>query len=151
MSTCCSPTKPRSSRCTRCRLSTDALQQVRADCRIGALTRSGAGSVIVSGDEVHVVEAVKVARVVDTRRAPATSMRQVFLYGQATGRSLVESARLGSLAASEIIAQVGARPRAEPCKTRARVRASLEFSQPDGMDDVIRSLAQNQVGTLARR
>jgi sugar/nucleoside kinase (ribokinase family) len=87
----------------------DALQKVRIDCRIGALTRSGAGSVIVSGEEVHVVEAVKVSRVVDTTGA-GDLYAAGFLFGQATGRSLVESARLGSLAASEIITHVGARP-----------------------------------------
>lgn len=87
----------------------DALQRVRADCRIGALTRSGAGSVIVSGVEVHVVEAVKVPRVVDTTGA-GDLYASGFLRGMALGKPLADCARLGSLAASEIISHVGARP-----------------------------------------
>lgn len=87
----------------------DALQRVRSDCRIAALTRSGAGSVIVSGPEVHVIEAVKVSRVVDTTGA-GDLYASGFLYGLALGKPLAACARLGSLAASEIIGHVGARP-----------------------------------------
>ena len=37
----------------------DALQQVRKHCEIAALTRSEKGSVVVNGDEVHVIDAVQ--------------------------------------------------------------------------------------------
>jgi sugar/nucleoside kinase (ribokinase family) len=87
----------------------DALQHVRDDCGVAALTRSGAGSVIVSGAEVHVVEAVKVPRVVDTTGA-GDLFASGFLYGYAAGKPLAHCARLGSLAAAEIISHVGARP-----------------------------------------
>jgi sugar/nucleoside kinase (ribokinase family) len=90
----------------------EALQRVRGDCRIAALTRSGAGSVIVSGAEVHVVEAVKVPRVVDTTGA-GDLFAAGFLFGHAAGKPLAHCGRLGSLAASEIISHIGARPEAD--------------------------------------
>lgn len=89
----------------------DALQAVRGKCRIAALTRSAAGSVIVSGDEVHVVEAAKVEKVVDTTGA-GDLYAAGFLYGLTTGKDMATCARLGSLAAGEIISHIGARPEA---------------------------------------
>src|SRR4029453_13603219 len=47
----------------------DALQEVRKHCEIAALTRSEKGSVVVKGDEVHVIDAVKGVKVVDTTGA----------------------------------------------------------------------------------
>ena len=87
----------------------DALQAVRKDCRLAALTRSAAGSVVVAGDEVHVVEAVKIPRVVDATGA-GDLYAAGFLHGLASGRGVVDSARLGSLAAAEILSHMGARP-----------------------------------------
>src|SRR5215510_13381438 len=46
-----------------------ALQQVRGQCAIAALTRSERGSVVVADREVHVIDAQRVARVVDTTGA----------------------------------------------------------------------------------
>ncbi|HLF77664.1 MAG TPA: adenosine kinase, partial [Dehalococcoidia bacterium] len=45
-----------------------ALQKVRGHCEIAALTRSEKGSVVISGDEIHVIDAEKV-KVVDTTGA----------------------------------------------------------------------------------
>ncbi len=87
----------------------EALQQVRRHCRLAALTRSAAGSVVVAGEEVHVVEAVKIARVVDATGA-GDLYASGFLHGLAAGRGLADCARLGSLAASEVISHMGARP-----------------------------------------
>ncbi len=87
----------------------DALQHVRHDCRLAALTRSGAGSVIVAGDEVHVVEARKVNQVVDSTGA-GDLYAAGFLYGLTKDKDLATCARLGALAAAEIISHVGARP-----------------------------------------
>ena len=47
----------------------EALQQVRQHCEIAALTRSEKGSVVVNGNEVHVIDAVKGVKVVDTTGA----------------------------------------------------------------------------------
>lgn len=87
----------------------EALQRVRKDCAIAALTRSEAGCVIVKGDEVHVVEAHPVEKVVDATGA-GDLFASGFLYGFTRDLSLVQCARLGALAAAEVISHVGARP-----------------------------------------
>ena len=46
-----------------------ALQKVRGHAEIAALTRSEKGSVVLRGDEVHVIDAVKGVKVVDTTGA----------------------------------------------------------------------------------
>ncbi|NIA71980.1 adenosine kinase [Pelagibius litoralis] len=86
-----------------------ALQQVRRHCDVAALTRSEKGAVIVSGDEVHVVDAVPVANVVDTTGA-GDLFAAGFLYGITNGHSLYDSGRIGAIAAAEVISHVGARP-----------------------------------------
>lgn len=80
------------------------------DVALAALTRSEAGSVILSRDsgERIVVEAAA-ARVVDTTGA-GDAYAAGFLAGMAGGRSLAASGRLGSLAAAAVIGQYGARP-----------------------------------------
>ncbi len=87
----------------------DALQHVRQDCRIAALTRSEKGAVVVAGDEVHVVDAEPVSAVVDTTGA-GDQFAAGFLYGLTHGRDLATCARIGGIAASEVIAHVGPRP-----------------------------------------
>lgn len=87
----------------------DALQYVRGDCRIAALTRSEKGSVVVSGDEVYVVDAEPVSSVVDTTGA-GDQFAAGFLSGFTQGKDLVICARIGGIAASEVIAHVGPRP-----------------------------------------
>ncbi len=47
----------------------DGLRHVRGHCEVAALTRSEKGSVIVSGDEVHVIDAAPVDKVVDSTGA----------------------------------------------------------------------------------
>jgi sugar/nucleoside kinase (ribokinase family) len=87
----------------------EALQHVRQDCRIAALTRSEKGSVVVAGDEVHVVDAEPVGKVVDTTGA-GDQFAAGFLYGYTRGRDLATCARIGGIAAAEVIAHVGPRP-----------------------------------------
>jgi sugar/nucleoside kinase (ribokinase family) len=87
----------------------DALQRVRGHCEISALTRSEKGSVIVAGDEVHVIDAARLGPVVDTTGA-GDLYAAAFLYGWASGRDLATCGRMGSIAAAEVISHVGARP-----------------------------------------
>jgi sugar/nucleoside kinase (ribokinase family) len=87
----------------------DALQSVQHQCEIAALTRSERGAVIVARDEVHVVDAVGVAAVVDTTGA-GDQFAAGFLYGLTHGYDLGTAARLGTLAAGEVISHLGARP-----------------------------------------
>jgi len=86
-----------------------ALPHVRGHCELAALTRSAKGSVLVNGDRMHVVSAHPVEPVVDTTGAGDLYASGV-LYGLAQGLDLPTCGRLGSLAAAEVIAHVGARP-----------------------------------------
>ncbi|MBT3556521.1 MAG: adenosine kinase [Rhodospirillales bacterium] len=90
----------------------DALQYVRGHCEIAALTRSENGSVIVSGDEIHVIDAAPVTEVVDTTGA-GDAYAAGFLYGMTHHLGLRDAAHVGSVAAAEVISHMGARP-AEP-------------------------------------
>jgi sugar/nucleoside kinase (ribokinase family) len=87
----------------------EALQRVRPHCRIAALTRSEKGSVVVAGDEVHVIDPVRVGPVVDTTGA-GDLYAAGFLHGLTRGRELRACGRMGSICAAEAISHVGARP-----------------------------------------
>lgn len=86
-----------------------ALASVRQDCRLAAVTRSEKGSIVVRGAETATVAADEIDELVDTTGA-GDLYAAGFLHGYTSGRSLEESARLGSLAAAIIIQQVGPRP-----------------------------------------
>ncbi len=86
-----------------------ALARVRGHCDVAALTRSAKGSVLVGDGRVHAVHAHPVEAVVDTTGAGDLYAAGV-LYGLSQGLDLPTCGRLGSLAAAEVIAHVGARP-----------------------------------------
>ena len=86
-----------------------ALQQVRGACEVAALTRSEKGSLIVANSELHVVDAVRPADVVDTTGA-GDLYAAGFLYGYTQGHDLALCARIGAIAAAEAISHYGARP-----------------------------------------
>ena len=87
----------------------DALDSLHRRRGISFVTRGADGSVVVSGDDVHAVAADPVPAVID-----ATGAGDLYaagaLYGLARGADLPTCARLGSLAAAEIISHLGARP-----------------------------------------
>jgi sugar/nucleoside kinase (ribokinase family) len=87
----------------------EALQAVRRDGKVAALTRSARGSVVVRGEEVHVVDAARVRQVVDTTGA-GDLYAAGFLYGLTRDMPLAECARIGGVAAAEVISHFGARP-----------------------------------------
>lgn len=89
-----------------------ALRQVKDHCGIAAVTRGDKGSVVVAGDETVVCGAEPVSQVVDTTGA-GDLYAAGFLYGLTQGRGLAASARLGGIAAAEIISHFGARPEAD--------------------------------------
>ncbi|MEX1154262.1 adenosine kinase [Parvibaculum sp.] len=93
----------------------EALQKVRADCKFAALTRSAAGAVIVADGEVHVVDAVRIAKVVDTTGA-GDLFAAGFLYGLTRGKGPVDCGRLGAMAAAEVISHYGPRPQVSLAK-----------------------------------
>jgi sugar/nucleoside kinase (ribokinase family) len=86
-----------------------ALQATRGKCAVAALTRSARGSLILAGDEVHVIDAAPVARVLDTTGA-GDQYAAGFLYGYCAGLDLARCGRIASLAAAEVIGHFGARP-----------------------------------------
>lgn len=87
----------------------EARQAIAKDCPIAVLTRSEAGCVVVNGSEIHASPAHPVARVVDVTGA-GDLFAAGFLYGVTNGKSLPEAARIGSMAAAEVISHIGARP-----------------------------------------
>ncbi len=90
----------------------DALQQVRGHCKVACLTRSEKGAVIVSGDEVHVIDAAPVAKVLDTTGA-GDQYAAGFLYGYTQGKDLQTCGKIGAITAAEVIQHYGARPEAD--------------------------------------
>ena len=86
-----------------------ALQRVCRHCEVAALTRGPRGSLVVGGDEVHVIDACPVDTLVDTTGA-GDLYAAGFLFGLSHGVDLASCGRLGSLAAAEVISHVGARP-----------------------------------------
>jgi sugar/nucleoside kinase (ribokinase family) len=86
-----------------------ALEAARAWHGLAALTRSEKGCVIAdTAGEVHVLEAEK-AQVLDTTGA-GDQFAAGFLFGFTRKRDMRTCARLGAIAAAEVIAHYGARP-----------------------------------------
>jgi sugar/nucleoside kinase (ribokinase family) len=86
-----------------------AVQLLRKDCHIAAVTRSEKGSVIVTRDDIHEVPAAPVSQVVDTTGA-GDLFAAGFLRGLTQGKDLTSCARIGAIAAAEVISHVGPRP-----------------------------------------
>ncbi|MGF1475033.1 MAG: adenosine kinase [Geminicoccaceae bacterium] len=86
-----------------------ALQEVRSRVKLAALTRSDKGSVVTSSDEIHVIDAAEIDRLIDTTGA-GDLYAAGFLRGLTHNMDLAACGRLGSLAAASIIQHVGARP-----------------------------------------
>ena len=99
-----------------------ALEMTRGHCEIAALTRSAKGSVILNRDQAYEVPAAPVGKVVDTTGAGDLYAAGV-LYGLTQGFELPECARIGGLAAAEVIQHYGARPEKSLAKLLADGKA----------------------------
>lgn len=86
-----------------------AIAQFAAKVPTLVVTRSEQGALACSGGERADVPAEPIDRLVDTTGA-GDLFAAGFLAGQARGRSLEDSLRLGAIAASEVIQHYGARP-----------------------------------------
>jgi sugar/nucleoside kinase (ribokinase family) len=90
----------------------DAIDQVRQETRIAAITRSEKGAVLIEGGEATTIPAEPVDKIVDTTGAGDLFAAGV-LSGLSKGLDLTSSGRLGAIAAAEIISHIGARPNVE--------------------------------------
>jgi sugar/nucleoside kinase (ribokinase family) len=86
-----------------------ALKQLRADAKLGVVTRSEKGCVVASKDGVIAVPAFPIREVVDTTGA-GDLFAAGFLFGLVRGAGHENAGRLGALAAAEVIQHIGARP-----------------------------------------
>jgi sugar/nucleoside kinase (ribokinase family) len=73
------------------------------------VTRSEKGCIVVTPEKTTAVPAAPIERLVDTTGA-GDLFAAGFLFGVARGHDHVTSARLGAVAAAEIIQHIGARP-----------------------------------------
>ena len=87
----------------------EAAAKVAGHCKIAALTRSEKGSVVVSDAGMQAVPAAPVGKVIDTTGA-GDAYAAGFLYGYTQGEDLATCAKMGGIAAAEVICQMGARP-----------------------------------------
>jgi sugar/nucleoside kinase (ribokinase family) len=99
-----------------------ALEAIRTDCRVAAVTRSAEGSILIRDRETVPVEAIAIDKLVDTTGA-GDLYAAGFLHGYTSGRDLETCGRLGSLAAGLVIQQIGPRPRED--LRQAAVKAGL--------------------------
>jgi sugar/nucleoside kinase (ribokinase family) len=99
----------------------EALSHLQRDkSKIIVVTRSEKGSVICHNGNVHAVPAEKIDRVVDTTGA-GDLYAAGFLYGLTQQMDLRDCARIGGVAAAEVISHFGARPET-PLRTLVKAK-----------------------------
>ena len=86
-----------------------AVAALRQEARLAVVTRSEKGCVVVTRQRVLAVPACRVEWVVDTTGA-GDLFAAGFLFGLAQGTDHERAARLGAIAAAEVIQHLGARP-----------------------------------------
>jgi sugar/nucleoside kinase (ribokinase family) len=87
----------------------NALKALRGDAKLAVVTRSEKGCLVVTREETTAMPASPVARVVDATGA-GDLFAAGFLVGLSRGTDYRNAARLGALAAAEVIQHLGARP-----------------------------------------
>jgi adenosine kinase len=86
-----------------------ALDALRKDAKLAVVTRSERGCLVVTPGETEQVPACPIERLVDATGA-GDLFAAGFLVGRSRGADHRSSARLGTLAAAEVIQHLGARP-----------------------------------------
>ena len=86
-----------------------AVEALRGDCRLAAVTMGAEGALVVEPGNVTRVPATPVETVVDTTGA-GDLFAAGFLFGVARALPLTDAARLGTIAAAEVISHIGPRP-----------------------------------------
>ena len=90
----------------------EAIAAVRGDCHLAVITMGKAGCVVVTRDDLVRAPAEPVEHVLDTTGA-GDLFAAGFLFGYTRERPLGECAKLGAIAAAEVISHVGPRPLVE--------------------------------------
>lgn len=86
-----------------------AVAALRKDCRLAAVTMGAEGALVVTPESVQQVAATPVETVVDTTGA-GDLFAAGFLFGEARGMAHADCAKLGAIAAAEVIGHMGPRP-----------------------------------------
>ena len=86
-----------------------AAKALRGDAKLAVVTRSEKGCAVISRDGIEAVQAMPIDKVVDVTGA-GDLFAAGFLVGHSHGKDHRTSARLGALAAAEVIQHIGARP-----------------------------------------
>lgn len=86
-----------------------AMQAIRMDSQMAAVTRSEKGSVVIAGSDTFHAKATPVSQVIDATGA-GDQYAAGFLFGITHGQKLVDCAHLGHIAAGEVISHLGPRP-----------------------------------------
>ncbi|MEL7272104.1 MAG: adenosine kinase [Pseudomonadota bacterium] len=87
-----------------------AVNAVKEDVAMAAVTLGEKGSMVVSREQTLEVDAHPIEKLEDTTGA-GDLYAAGFLYGLTSGRNLRDCARIGGLAAAEVIQHIGPRPR----------------------------------------
>ncbi|HRB02314.1 MAG TPA: PfkB family carbohydrate kinase, partial [Ilumatobacteraceae bacterium] len=87
----------------------EAIAAVQRDCHLAVITVGERGCYVITRDSVITVAAEPVAQVLDTTGA-GDLFAAGFLYGYTRDLPLAQCAKLGSIAAAEVISHVGPRP-----------------------------------------
>lgn len=87
----------------------EAVRCVQRDCDLAVITVGARGCYVISRDSVVTVPAEPVEKVLDTTGA-GDLFAAGFLYGYTRDHPLEHCAKLGAIAAAEVIAHVGPRP-----------------------------------------
>jgi sugar/nucleoside kinase (ribokinase family) len=86
-----------------------AIAVLSKDAKLAVVTRSEKGALVVTREKTEAIDAFPVDEVIDTTGA-GDLFAAGFLHGFARGLPHATSARLGALAAAEVISHLGARP-----------------------------------------
>ena len=86
-----------------------ALAAARKDVAMAVITQGENGSIVLSGDQTVKVPAASIEKLEDTTGA-GDLYAAGFLFGLTRNRSLEDCARIGGLAAAEVIQHIGPRP-----------------------------------------
>lgn len=87
-----------------------AVEAVRADSALAFVTRSEKGALVIAEHEVQAVPAAPIDGELTDTTGAGDQFAAGVLFGLARGRTPVDAARLGAIAAAEVIAHYGARP-----------------------------------------